>query len=122
MNFESNQLVHGWDISCSDVPKKDVKKCSNWKCPSQKKKSSSIKTKLSGIGRAKLHFGNCNKNKKGMVKVLLDNQEIASAKRLKRNEVIEFDFKHDSILEIVGEAKGAIQLNDFEIVHCQPGM
>ena len=56
-----------------------------------------------------------------MVKVLLDNQEIASAKKLKRNEVIEFDFKHDRILEIVGEAKGAIQLNDFEIVHCQPG-
>ena len=55
-----------------------------------------------------------------MVKVLLDNQEIASAKKMKRNEVIEFDFNHDSTLEIVGMEKGAIQFNDFEILHCQP--
>ena len=55
-----------------------------------------------------------------MVKVLLDHQEIATAKKMKRNEVIEFDFHHDSTLEIVGMEKGAIQFNDFEILHCQP--
>ena len=55
-----------------------------------------------------------------MVKVLLDSQEIATAKKMKRNEVIEFDFHHDSTLEIVGMEKGAIQFNDFEILHCQP--
>ena len=55
-----------------------------------------------------------------MVKVLLDNQEIAAAKKMKRNEVIEFDFNHDSTLEVVGVEKGVIQINDFEILHCQP--
>ena len=73
------------------------------------------------MGKARLHFGNCHKYKKGMVKVLLDNQEIAMAKKMKRNEVIEFDFNHDSTLEIVGVEKGVIQFNDFEILHCQPG-
>ena len=73
------------------------------------------------MGKARLHFGNCNKNKKGLVKVLLDNQEIAAAKKMKRNEVIEFDFNHDSTLEVVGVEKGVIQINDFEILHCQPG-
>ena len=108
--------IQGWDVDCKDVPKKDVAKCgSSWKCPSESKKSSSIKTKLSGVGKARLHFGNCNKDKKGMVKVLLDSQEIATAKKMKRNEVIEFDFHHDSTLEIVGMEKGAIQFNDFEI-------
>ena len=98
-----------------------MKKCgNNWKCPSESKKSSSIKTKLSGVGKARLHFGNCNKNKKGRVKVHLDNQEIATAKKMKRNEVIEFDFNHDSTLEIVGVEKGAIQINNIEILHCQP--
>ena len=64
MNFESNEIVHGWDISCADVPKKDVKKCSNWKCPSSTKETSIIKTKLVGTGRARLGFGNCHKFKK----------------------------------------------------------
>ena len=73
------------------------------------------------MGKARLHFGNCHKYKKGVVKVLLDNQEIAAAKKMKRNEVIEFDFKHDSTLEIVGVEKGVIQFNDFEILQCQPG-
>ena len=72
------------------------------------------------MGKARLHFGNCHKYKKGMVKVLLDNQEIAAAKKMKRNEVIEFDFNHDSTLEVVGVEKGVIQINDFEILHCQP--
>ena len=43
-----------------------------------------------------------------MVKVLLDGQEIATAKKLKRDEVIEFDFNHESTLEIIGQKKGAI--------------
>ena len=72
------------------------------------------------MGKARLHFGNCNKNKKGLVKVLLDNQEIAAAKKMKRNEVIEFDFNHASTLEIIGMEKGTIQINDIEILHCQP--
>ena len=84
------------------------------------KKKSSITTKLSGMGKARLHFGNCNKNKKGIVKVLLDDQEIAKAKRMKLNEMIEFYFNHDSKLEIVGENKGTIQINDFEVLHCKP--
>ena len=72
------------------------------------------------MGRARLHFGNCNKNKKGIVKVLLDDKEIAKAKRMKLNEMIEFHFNHDSTLEIVGESKGTIQINDFEVLHCKP--
>ena len=72
------------------------------------------------MGKARLRFGNCHKHKKGAVKVLLDNQEIAMAKKMKRNEVIEFDFNHDSTFEVVGVEKGAIQINDFEILHCQP--
>ena len=54
-----------------------------------------------------------------MVKVLLDGQEIATAKKLKRGEVIEFDFNHESTLEIIGQKKGAIQFNDFEVLSCQ---
>ena len=54
-----------------------------------------------------------------MVKVLLDGQEIATAKKMKRNEVIEFDFNHESTLEILGQKKGAIQFNDFEVLSCQ---
>ena len=73
------------------------------------------------MGKARLHFGNCHKYKKGAVKVFLDNKEIAMAKKMKRNEVIEFDFNHDSTLEIVGVEKGVIQFNDFEILQCQPG-
>ena len=54
----------------------------------------------------------------------MDGQEIATAKKMKRNEVIEFDFNHHSVLEIVGETKGAIQFNKFEVLSCQslPGI
>ena len=54
----------------------------------------------------------------------MDGQEIATAKKMKRNEVIEFDFNHHSMLEIVGETKGAIQFNKFEVLSCQsmPGI
>ena len=38
---------------------------------------------------------------------------------MKRDETIEFDFYHDSMLEIVGETKGVIQFNDFEVLSCQ---
>ena len=56
--------------------------------------------------------------------MLLGGQEIATAKKMKRNEVIEFDFNHHSMLEIVGETKGAIQFNKFEVLSCQsmPGI
>ena len=63
MSYESIP-VFGWDISCEKVKSKDVKKCTNWNCPSSSKKTSYIKTKLVGTGRARLGFGNCNKNKK----------------------------------------------------------
>ena len=54
----------------------------------------------------------------------MDGQEIATATKMKRNEVIEFDFNHHSVLEIVGETKGAIQFNRFEVLICQsmPGI
>ena len=54
----------------------------------------------------------------------MDGQEIATAKKMKRNEVIEFDFNHHSMLEIVGETKGSIQFNKFEVLSCQsmPGI
>ena len=38
---------------------------------------------------------------------------------MKRDEAIEFDFYHHSMLEIVGETKGVIQFNDFEVLSCQ---
>ena len=38
---------------------------------------------------------------------------------MKRDEAIEFDFYHNSVLEIVGETKGVIQFNDFEVLSCQ---
>ena len=121
-NLESNKPVFGWAVFCQGTPKSATKECKNWNCPSLGgKKKSSIKTKLSGMGRARLHFGNCNKNKKGIVKVLLDDKEIAKAKRMKLNEMIEFHFNHDSTLEIVGMSKGTIQINDFEVLHCKPG-
>ena len=122
MNFESNQQVFGWDIICQNVPMKDVKTCSNWKCPSSIKKTSSIKTKLVGIGRARLNFGNCHKSKKGKVKVLLDGQEITKANKMQLYKNIEFDFKHESTLEIVGEKRGVAQFNSFEVLTCNSGI
>ena len=119
VNFESSEPVIGWDVDCKNVPNSSVKKCKNWHCPSSAKKTSSIKTTLSGFGRARLDFGNCNKNKKGKVKVLLDNQEIATAGKMKKSNVIEFDFNHDSTLEIVGEDKGTTQFNEFEVLSCE---
>ena len=38
---------------------------------------------------------------------------------MKRDETIEFDFYHHSMLKIVGETKGVIQFNDFEVLSCQ---
>ena len=38
---------------------------------------------------------------------------------MKHDETIEFDFNHHSILEIVGETKGVIQFNDFDVLSCQ---
>ena len=38
---------------------------------------------------------------------------------MKRDETIEFDFYHHSMLEIVGETKGVIQFNNFEVLSCQ---
>ena len=49
----------------------------------------------------------------------MDGQEIATAKKMKRDEAIEFDFYHHSMLEIVGETKGVIQFNNFEVLSCQ---
>ena len=49
----------------------------------------------------------------------MDNQEIATAGKMQRSNVIEFDFNHGSTLEIVGENKGATQFNDFEVLSCQ---
>ena len=53
------------------------------------------------------------------MKVYLDGEKIATAKKMKRDEVIEFDFNHDSTLEIVGQSFGAIQFNDFEVLSCK---
>ena len=96
-----------------------TKKCTNLICPSASKESSSIRTKLFGTGRARLSFGNCYRFKKGKVKVLLDGQEIAFAARMERKKVIEFNFNHDSTLEIVGETRGVTQVNDMKILSCQ---
>ena len=56
---------------------------------------------------------------KGKVKVLLDNQEIATAGKMQYNNVIEFYFNHESTLEIVGEFAGTVHFNEFEVLSCE---
>ena len=123
INFELSKPVLGWSVNCVDnVSKKEVKKCDNWYCPSSSKKTSSIKTKLIGTGRARLNFGNCHKSKKGKVKVLLDGKEITKANKMQLYKNIEFDFIHESTLEIVGEKRGVAQFNSFEVLTCNSGI
>ena len=49
-NFNEKEPVHGWDLDCQTASISAKKKCKNSLCPSSPKRSSSIKTTLSGTG------------------------------------------------------------------------
>jgi len=71
---------------------------------------------LFGNGRGRLDFGNCWET--GIVRVLLNGTEIASASANTPSITIEFDFTNRGALELVEESIGIIQFNQFEVLLC----
>ena len=80
-----------------------------------------IKTTLNGYGRAKIDFGNCDTYIVSVVKVFLNNNEIASAGPNTVSIVKEFDFTDGSELKLVEEKNGIISFNSFEVLNCNGG-
>ena len=76
-----------------------------------------MKTKLIGRGKGKLDFGNCWKHK-GVVKVSLDGNVIASAQN-GTEKVVEFDFTDGNELKLSEENYGVIMFNSFEVLNCK---
>ena len=91
--------------------------CQNWYCFKPGTPVGSIKTTLSGNARGKLDFGNCYTG--GVVKVFLDNTEIASAPANTTSKTIEFDYYDGNELKLVEENTGIIMFNSFEVLDCE---
>ena len=112
----------GWDIDCwygsysSYSYYRWDNICSNWYCYKLNEHEGSIKTTLFGNGRAKLDFGNCYTS--GIVKVFVDNTEIASTTHSTTSKTVEFDYNDGSELKIVEENAGIIMFNSFEVLSC----
>ena len=92
--------------------------CNNWYCWNNWYIDGSIQTELVGNGRGRLDFGNCYYWQTGVVRVLLNGTEIASASSLTPSVIIEFDFSNGETLELVEESNGIIQFNQFEVISC----
>ena len=86
----------------------------------------SIKTTLTGCGKARLDYGNCH-NLFGVqpanydfVHVTLNGNEISKAAN-NGNEVsktVDFDFTDGNILELNEDGLSAIRVNSFTIINC----
>ena len=112
----STTNIPGWDIDCPK--RKHYHICQNWYCYKSREEVGSIKTTLSGNGRAKLNFGNCWTS--GVVKVFLDNIEIASATSGTASTTVEFDYNDGNELKLVEENVGIIVFNSFEELSSTP--
>ena len=117
----TTNTVKGWTIDCNNGVwnGKVWKNCQNWYGWSYGKgedEVGSIITTLSGSGRARLDFGNCNN--KGTVKAFLDELEIGSADTLIPHKVVEFNFNPGSVLRISEYDIAVIQFNNLEIIDC----
>ena len=115
----TTNTVSGWTIDCNyGVWTQSWKNCQNWYGWRYENgdKVGSIITTLSGSGRARLDFGNCNTI--GTVKAFLDGQEIGSADALIPHKVVEFNFNPGSVLRISEYDIAVIQFNNLEIIDC----
>ena len=94
--------------------------CQNWFGWTNGDPVGSIATTLSGYGRARLDFGNCNT--RGTVKAFLDGEEIESVDSGTHHKVVEFNFIPGSKLSISEHGTAIIQFNFLEIIDCNIGM
>ena len=115
--FDEQLAMPGWSVDCSlGVWIYDISTCMNWYCWNSWNVTGSIGTKLYGNGHGRLDFGNCWNT--GIVRVLLNGTEIASASSNTPSTIIEFDFDNGETLEIIEEHIGIIQFNQFDVLSC----
>jgi hypothetical protein len=114
-SFPAN--IPEWEITCShgSIYGDTRNNCQKW-LASYGSTSCFSKTTLKGNGRATIDFGNCWHN--SVVKVFLDENEIASAGGSEENIVKEFDFTDGSELKLTEEQFGIIRFNSFEVLNC----
>ena len=109
-------MVNGWtiDLNYGIWTGHSLDDCKNW-YGWMYGNPGSISTTFSGVGRARLDFGNCFWNEgKGTVKVFLDELEIGSTDASIR-KTVEFNFNSGSVLKIT-EDEGAIEFNSLQVI------
>ena len=120
LQYTSTKNIPGWEIDCTYGTWDGTGRintghtCKNWYCFKQWDPVGSIKTTLCGNGRAKLDFGNCWTS--GIVKVFVDNTEIASAKSNTASKRVEFDYNDGNELKLVEQNTAIIMFNSFEVL------
>ena len=117
INHSYPATISEWEITCKDgsIYGDTHNNCQNF-LAYYGSTSCFIKTTLKGNGRARIDFGNCWHN--SVVKVFLDENEIASAGGSQDNIVKEFDFTDGSELRLTEEQYGIISFNSFEVLNC----
>ena len=117
MDFTEELEIPNWNVDCQYGSfNYEISSCNNWYCYNNWEIDGSIQTELVGNGRGRLDFGNCWET--GIVRVLLNGTEIASASANTPSITIEFDFTNREALELVEESIGIIQFNQFEVLLC----
>ena len=114
IDFTDELEIPNWNVDCQY--NSGISSCSNWYCWNIGLPVGSIQTELVGNGRGRLDFGNCWET--GIVRVLLNGTEIASASANTPSITIEFDFTNREALKLVEESIGIIQFNQFEVLSC----
>jgi hypothetical protein len=114
IDFTDVLEIPKWNVDCQYSS--GIISCGNWYCWNDGLPEGSIQTELVGNGRGRLDFGNCWET--GIVRVLLNGTEIASASSNTPSTIIEFDFSNGEALELVEESIGIIQFNQFEVLLC----
>ena len=114
--YTSTPNIPFWDINCDHGvwTGNFDHTCENWYGYEDASAIGSIKTTLSGTGRAKLNFGNCYTS--GIVKVFLDNTEIATASGDEKTKTVEFAYSDGNELKLT-EDFAIIVFNSFECTH-----
>ena len=117
LQYTSTSNVPNWDIDANMIVGIEwfKNRCENWYGYEDASAIGSIKTTLSGTGRAKLNFGNCYKS--GNVKVFLDNTEIAAASGDEKSKTVEFAYSDGNELKLT-EDFAIIVFNSFEVLSC----
>ena len=126
--------IPGWKTTCSRgswTTHEYDDKCPNWyafhgSVFKEKAQPCFASTTIKGNGRAKIDFGNCytdwryhyDHKDPAIVKVFLDDIEIASAGEGQKSVVKEFDFCDGMELKLAKEQWSTISFNSFEVLSC----